>query len=362
MGNTSRMRGNRWTVSVAVAALAASAMASAATAEHTLLAGEAFARSTGLTQSVARPVASRLAVDPNYVRPRRVPAGQRFSRPVFLPFRGEARVGCVVDNCTENGRPKHGYWAVDFSLDGRGSSVYAAGHGRVTIERPQPMCNGGRLWIDHGGGITSRYVHFTEISVRNGQWVGPHTELGTVGSSTCARRTLHFAVSNTGPFPVADGVDPGQLRACSAGQRLTYPHAAGLSSWNSFVQHETTVSNDSVTCWTASPAVSPPRALQLRSVNKPRGSGLVARWRPPISGFQPSRYRIGWRHVGGGGTKWSKMRFKQVTGGRNRVFIPTQIYRTRYQVSIVAIRGEAVSRWVVSSLTVRGTAADRRWR
>jgi len=98
-------------------------------------------------------------------------AGQ-YSPPEWLPLRSPARVGCVRTNCIgDDGKPYHGYWAVDFLDPDRivGDPVYAAGAGQVHITSRSNVCGGSgtpgnSLTVDHGGGVVSYYTHLDSSS------------------------------------------------------------------------------------------------------------------------------------------------------------------------------------------------------
>lgn len=85
---------------------------------------------------------------------------------------------------------------------GRGVPVLAAGPGMVA--KAERMRGYGRVvYLDHGGGVQTRYAHLQRIRVKEGQFVPPGALVGNVGSS--GRSTgphLHFEVRENGR-PVA---------------------------------------------------------------------------------------------------------------------------------------------------------------
>jgi len=85
---------------------------------------------------------------------------------------------------------------------GRGVSVLAAGPGMVS--KAERMRGYGRVvYVDHGGGVETRYAHLQRISVKEGQFVPPGGLVGKVGSSGRATGPhLHFEVRQNGR-PVA---------------------------------------------------------------------------------------------------------------------------------------------------------------
>jgi hypothetical protein len=60
------------------------------------------------------------------------------------------------------------------------------------------------VWVDHGGGVVSKYGHPGSIAVHEGQQVYPTTELGTVGNTgnatkgDCAMNYVDFQVRHGG--------------------------------------------------------------------------------------------------------------------------------------------------------------------
>jgi hypothetical protein len=90
------------------------------------------------------------------------------------------------------------------------------------------------VWIDHGGGVVSRYHHLDSIAVAEGALVTPSTRIGAMGHSgdfaPCTTNYLHFEVRTGGVKGTR--VDPGQLWGCDGTVRRSYPSAFGYSSWN----------------------------------------------------------------------------------------------------------------------------------
>lgn len=173
-------------------------------------------------------------------------AAHPYSDPSWFPLRKPARVGCALSGCGT--AADHGYWAVDL-LGAKGDPVHAAGAGIAHIGGNRGGCvakakdhNGGRwLWIDHGGGVVTRYHHLDSIAVKEGQLVTPATRIGGMGStgdiSPCTTNYLHFEVRHGGLKGAR--VDPGPLQACTAAGRVSLPGALGGRSWNDPAIHPT---------------------------------------------------------------------------------------------------------------------------
>jgi len=116
--------------------------------------------------------------------------------------------------------------------------------------------NGGWVWIDHGGGIVSRYHHLSEIDVTDGEYVGLDTKLGRTGHSgdTCKSEAdtvnyLHIEVRSGGVLGkrIPIGVGPydngiGSLLACGGGGQQTWPKDIGGvyndADWNKVTWHQ----------------------------------------------------------------------------------------------------------------------------
>jgi murein DD-endopeptidase MepM/ murein hydrolase activator NlpD len=81
----------------------------------------------------------------------------------------------------------------DYKAD-RGTPVYAAGAGVVTIAGTQNGY-GKVIYIDHGGGLVTRYAHLSHIDVSKGDLVDADTFIGQVGATGRATGPhLHFEI------------------------------------------------------------------------------------------------------------------------------------------------------------------------
>ena len=127
---------------------------------------------------------------------------------------------------------------IDFAVDA-GTQVLAAAAGRVvradrvftdwtaeeraaafaeavrlgrTPERTLDRIRGRQVWIDHGRGIVTRYVHLQSVSVSAGDHVAAGAVIGTVGSSGYPEGGphLHFEI-RIGDSYLGDGLTPAEL-------------------------------------------------------------------------------------------------------------------------------------------------------
>jgi murein DD-endopeptidase MepM/ murein hydrolase activator NlpD len=107
----------------------------------------------------------------------------------------------------------------DFAAD-RGTPVYAAGAGLVAFTGRQHGY-GNVIYIDHGGGVVTRYAHLSKIETHRGAPIVGGIEIGRVGSTGRATGPhLHFEVRIGGM-----AVDPTVAMHVAALQR-TDPSAA----------------------------------------------------------------------------------------------------------------------------------------
>ena len=194
-------------------------------------------------------------------------AAHPFSHPVFHPLRTPSRIGCVNTNCPDHpdghgGTGWHKYWAIDYYYPHDlpdnppkvGDGVFAAGAGRFhvggRVPRDQTDANGcfpagskvtpgNWVWIDHGGGVVSRYHHLHRIDLdfKEGDLVTPHDQIGTMGVSGragdgCRKENavvyLHFEVRKNASYTSTGlsgiRINPGNMFACNFdGTRAVYP-------------------------------------------------------------------------------------------------------------------------------------------
>lgn len=176
--------------------------------------------------------------------PRLAPAAAHpYSDPTWFPLRAPARVGCARSGCGT--AADHGYAAIDL-MGTPGDPVHAAGAGVAHVGGDSGGCSGsgevdgGRwVWVDHGGGVVSRYHHLDAITVREGALVTPATRIGTMGRSgdvpPCTTSYLHFEVRHGGV--TGERVDLGTLRGCASSGPVRLPQALGASGWDDPALH-----------------------------------------------------------------------------------------------------------------------------
>jgi hypothetical protein len=230
-----------------------------------------------------------------------------FSDPTWFPLRGVVSVmGCAASN--PNCSHGHTDRAMDLlshtkagRADYRPQNVYAAGAGIVHISRnignrcESVSSIGSSVWIDHGGGVVSRYGHFSIISVKQGQYVTPLTVLGKTGhsgekaSGDCNKvpNYLYFQIKHNGISGPA--VYPGALRVCSGAKAVSWPKGikSSYTSWQK-VPNGTTL-NDAAGAGNkclSNYAALKTSAAPVQTSGKTAGAGKIKSvWQPPKAGY-----------------------------------------------------------------------------
>jgi len=92
-----------------------------------------------------------------------------------------------------------------------GAPVVAAAAGTVTFAGGDPCCSYGLyVTIDHGGGLTTLYAHFSQVGVTKGQVVVQGQQIGNSGcTGLCTGPHVHFEVHvNNHPIDPLDVLPP----------------------------------------------------------------------------------------------------------------------------------------------------------
>jgi|GEM_PF-3188045 len=112
----------------------------------------------------------------------------------------------------------------DFRAD-RGTPVYSAGAGVVAFTGRQTGY-GNIIYVDHGGGVVTRYAHLSRIEIKTGAAVPAAKLIGRVGATGRATGPhLHFEIRLEGR-----AVDP-ELAMQVASLQRTDPGAARWAAW-----------------------------------------------------------------------------------------------------------------------------------
>lgn len=81
-----------------------------------------------------------------------------------------------------NDQPRAPHWGIDIAAP-TGTPVKSPAAGLVTLTHPDMYFSGGTIFIDHGHGLVSAFLHLSEILVENGQRVDQGEVIGRVGAT-----------------------------------------------------------------------------------------------------------------------------------------------------------------------------------
>lgn len=81
-----------------------------------------------------------------------------------------------------NGTPRRPHYGVDIAAP-TGTPVYAPAAGIVTLAQPDMYFSGGTIIIDHGHGLSSSFLHMSEVQVKVDERVERGTMVGKIGAT-----------------------------------------------------------------------------------------------------------------------------------------------------------------------------------
>jgi len=81
-----------------------------------------------------------------------------------------------------NGVPKRPHYGLDFAAP-TGTPVKAPAGGTVILAEADFWYEGGLIFIDHGHGLQSAFLHLSDVSVKVGDVVAPGDTIGAVGAT-----------------------------------------------------------------------------------------------------------------------------------------------------------------------------------
>ena len=99
----------------------------------------------------------------------------------LLPVSGRV-TGVYGSQRILNGEPRAPHWGVDIAAP-TGTPVVAPAAGIVTLVHDDMYFSGGTLFLDHGHGLISAFLHFEEILVETGDSVEQGQIIGRVGAT-----------------------------------------------------------------------------------------------------------------------------------------------------------------------------------
>lgn len=104
---------------------------------------------------------------------------------VFEPFIWPAKgpiTGVFGSQRILNGEPKQPHYGVDVAGP-VGAPVVAPADGIVSLVHPDMFFSGGTLYLDHGRGVSSAFLHLSKILVKEGQRVKQGEKIALIGKT-----------------------------------------------------------------------------------------------------------------------------------------------------------------------------------
>ena len=81
-----------------------------------------------------------------------------------------------------NGKPRRPHFGLDIAAP-EGTDVYAPAKGLITMTHPDMYFSGGTIILDHGQGLSSTFLHLSEILVEAGVFVQQGDLIARIGST-----------------------------------------------------------------------------------------------------------------------------------------------------------------------------------
>lgn len=81
-----------------------------------------------------------------------------------------------------NGEPRNPHWGLDIAAP-TGTPVIAPAPGLITLAEDDMYFSGGTLFIDHGHGLVSAFLHLDEVLVEVGQTIEQGENIGRIGAT-----------------------------------------------------------------------------------------------------------------------------------------------------------------------------------
>lgn len=121
----------------------------------------------------------------------------RFSAPFSLPLADNRRMGSPYGEIRKTGAERITHLGVDFTMP-KGSVVAAINDGVITKAYLDPVY-GNSVYVDHGRGIYSLYLHLDTMRVKVGDAVKKGKVVGTLGETGLASGPhLHLSIKING--------------------------------------------------------------------------------------------------------------------------------------------------------------------
>ena len=81
-----------------------------------------------------------------------------------------------------NGKPRNPHSGVDIAAP-EGTPIVAPANGKIVLAEPDMYYNGNMVFIDHGHGFKTAYLHMSRIDVKVGQFVRRGETIGAIGAT-----------------------------------------------------------------------------------------------------------------------------------------------------------------------------------
>ena len=81
-----------------------------------------------------------------------------------------------------NGKPRNPHYGLDIAAP-EGTDVFAPAVGLVTLTHPGMLLSGGTIILDHGQGLSSTFLHLSEILVEAGTFVNQGDLIARIGAT-----------------------------------------------------------------------------------------------------------------------------------------------------------------------------------
>jgi murein DD-endopeptidase MepM/ murein hydrolase activator NlpD len=104
-----------------------------------------------------------------------------FLQPFSWPLKGRIS-GVYGSQRILNGEPRRPHYGVDIAAP-KGTPVLAPAGGRVSLKHEGMFFSGATLIVDHGHGLSSSFLHLSEILVQEGELVKKGQPIARVGAS-----------------------------------------------------------------------------------------------------------------------------------------------------------------------------------
>lgn len=105
---------------------------------------------------------------------------EHFTQVFQLPLDGR-KTGVYGSQRFYNGVPKRPHFGVDYAAP-TGTPVVAPADAVVTLVHPDMFYSGGTLIMDHGYGLSSTFIHLSEVTVNEGDVIKAGQVVGKVGA------------------------------------------------------------------------------------------------------------------------------------------------------------------------------------